>query len=152
MSFATDSERFLARTALGAIALLVAGLVGCGVTVGALAVVGLFGGVAGVLFGALIGTATLPFWIGGLFIVGGPVWAILHHAGYRDRRSAIVAGAVVAGVATPLILWGMASSGRFTVDATGALYVVISILPGAIGGAAAGYSAWRMGYDEARVA
>jgi hypothetical protein len=150
MSFATDSGRLLARAALGAIALLVAGLVGCGATVGALAVVGLFGGVSGVLFGALIGTATLPFWVGGLFVVGGPVWAVLHRMGYRDRRSAIIAGAVVAGAATPLILWGLFSDGRFTVDMSGASYVLISMLPGALGGAAAGYAAWRMGYDEPR--
>lgn len=70
--------------------------------------------------------------------------------GYRDRRSAIVAGAVVAGAATPLILWGMASDGRFTVDMSGASHVLISMLPGAVGGTAAGYAAWRMGYDGAR--
>ncbi|MDQ8028743.1 MAG: hypothetical protein REJ23_08440 [Brevundimonas sp.] len=152
MSLATDSRRFLARAGLGAISLFAAGLVGCGAAIGALAVVGLTGGVPGALFGALIGVVTLPFWIGGLFVVGGPVWVVLHRAGYRDCRSAIIAGAVVAGVATPLILWGMASSGHFTVDAAGALYVIVSSLPGAVGGAAAGYTAWRVGYDEARVA
>ncbi|HEY0926442.1 hypothetical protein [Brevundimonas sp.] len=150
MSVAADSRRFLARAGLGAIALFVAGVVGCGAATGVMAVIGLFGSVPGVLFGALIGVATLPFWVGGLFIVGGPVWAVLHRMGYRDRRSAIIAGAVVAGVATPLILWGVFSDGRFTVDMGSALHVLASALPGAVGGAAAGYTAWRMGYDEAR--
>lgn len=150
MSFAADSRRFVAGAGLGAIALFVAGLVGCGAAMAVLAVVGLFGGMPGLLFGALVGVATLPFWIGGLFVVGGPVWAVLHRMGYRDRRSAVIAGAVVAGFATPLILWGMASGGRFTVDMDGAVYVLGSMLPGTVGGAAAGYTAWRLGYDEAR--
>lgn len=150
MSFAVESGRLLARAGLGAIALLVAGLVGCGAAMAMLGVVGLFGGASGVLFGVLIGLATLPFWIGGLFIVGGPVWAVLHRMGYRDRRTAVTAGALVAGIATPLILWGMFSDGRFTVDVSGASFVLISMLLGSVGGAAAGYAVWRMGYDEAR--
>lgn len=63
MSVAADSRRSLARAGLGAIALFVAGVVGCGAATGMMAVIGLFGGVPGVMFGALIGTATLPFWV-----------------------------------------------------------------------------------------
>lgn len=145
----TDTiRRGLARAGLGIIALLAASITGCAAASVALGVVGLFAGLGGLGLGLMIGMATLPFWVGGLFLVGGPVWAVLHRARRRDRLTAIVVGGGVAAVATPFTLWAFATDMSFTVDPNAAGVVLLSGLPAAVGGAAAGFTAWRLGYDE----
>src|SRR5688572_11135417 len=58
---------------------------------------------SGPAMGALLGLAAAPFWFVGSILVGGPIWALLHRAGRRDRRTALLAGALAAGVAVPLV-------------------------------------------------
>lgn len=140
----------LARIGVSVIALLVAAITGCGVASVALAVIGLLLGLGGFGLGILIGLMTLPFWIGGLFLIGGPLWAVLHRAGRRDRVIALVAGGIAAAIFAPLILWALATDLRFYVDRDSVGLILLAGLPAAAGGAMAGFTVWRVGYDEKR--
>jgi hypothetical protein len=144
-------RRGLAQGGLGVIALLAASITGCAAASVLLGAVGLFAGLGGLGLGLMIGMATLPFWVGGLFLVGGPVWAVLHWARRRDRLTAVVVGGGVAAVATPFTLWAFATGLSFTVDPNAVGIVLLSALPAAVGGAAAGFTAWRLAYDDGQV-
>lgn len=67
----------------------------------------------------------------GLFVIGLPVWAILHGLGFRTRVSAVVAGAVVAS-ATAAVL--MLTASGWSDLTTGVWAAALLALPGAAAG------------------
>jgi len=129
-------------------ALLSAGFAGWGAATLALAAFGAIAGLSGIVMGLLIGLMILPFWVGGLFVLGGPLWAVLHWKGRRDRRTAVIAGALCAAVVAPLMIWAMFTDLRFTLGLAGAGSLLLTAIPAGIGGGTAGLAAWHVGYAE----
>ena len=89
--------------------------------------------------GFLIGAIAFPFWLIGAFVVGPPLWAALHFSGLRDRRTAVVTGALAGSVGVPVVLWLTLSP-----DALASV-AALSAIAG-ISGAAAGEAIYRMAY------
>ena len=77
----------------------------------------------------------------GLFLLGLPAWAVLHRLGWRGRRTAVVAGAVLAGAAAGGL--ALALNGPVGGSAGFAAWMV---LPGAV----AGWTLHRIAYGKTR--
>ena len=95
--------------------------------------------------GFLVGAVAFPFWLIGAFVVGSPLWAALHFSGLRDRRTAVIAGALTGSVGLAVVLWVMLSP-----DALASV-AVLSAVAG-ISGAVAGEAIHRMAYRSGNFA
>lgn len=91
--------------------------------------------------GFLIGAVAFPFWLIGAFVVGPPLWAALHFSGLRDRRTAIVTGAIAGGVGAPVVLW-------LTLNPDAPASVAVLSAVAGISGAVAGEAIYRMAYHS----
>jgi hypothetical protein len=102
--------------------------------------------------GWLVGIIAFPFWLLGAFVVGPPLWAALHIARLRGRRTAHAVGALTGGVAVPVVLWLMNGGGSPTLspDSVGGL-AMLSAVAG-ISGAVAGEALHRLTYRSGEVA
>lgn len=107
------------------------------------------------------------FFAGGLFLVGGPVWALLHRLGLRRWFYAVGLGAVLGSAAYVIYgLWNQQwvglmlisflteefggitySNGGLTNDGWEALYRGVIII--AVAGVVAGLTIWRVAYRRA---
>lgn len=125
------------RSALAALALITAVLAAWAAGGAASALKGLIGGPEGLVFGLVVGLAMLPFWIGGVCLVGGPLWLALHLSGRRDRETAMIFGALAAAFGGPAVL--ILLSG----DAADPNILLLAP-PAAISGAVLGYAVWLL--------
>lgn len=132
-----------ARMIFAAISLFTAGLAGWGgFTLTAVLLASMSGGY-GMVVGLAAGIVSFPFWLGGVFIVGGPIWIAMRRWGRETRRAAQVAGAVAAAVCGPLLGWAFLTDMAVTFD-FGALFLAGLAVPAAIGGATAGHVFWNL--------
>ena len=92
--------------------------------------------------GFLVGAVAFPFWLMGAFVVGPPLWAALHFSGLRDRRTAVIAGALAGSGGVAVVLWVMLSP-----DALASVAVLSAVagISGAVAGEAIHQLAYRSG-------
>ena len=141
--------RAIARLFYAALILLGAGMIAGGVMLAMLVVVDLvmvlinapnqFRG------GFLVGMVAFPFWLIGAVVVGPPLWAALHFSRLRDRRTAVIAGALAGGVGLLVVLWLTLSP-----DAPASV-VALCVIAG-ISGGVAGEAIHRMAYRSGEAA
>ena len=132
-----------------ALILLAAGLIAGGVMVVLLGVIDVIMALAGAPMayrgGWLVGIVAFPFWLIGAFVVGPPLWAVLHLSGLRDRTTAVVTGVFAGGVAVPVVLW-------LTLNPDAATSVAALSAVGGISGAVAGEAIHRLAYRSGETA
>ena len=92
--------------------------------------------------GLLIGAVAFPFWLIGAFVVGPPLWAALHFSGLRDRRTAVIAGALAGSGGVAVVLWVMLNPGAL---ASVAVLAAVAGISGAVAGQAIHHMAYRPG-------
>lgn len=97
----------------------------------------------------LIAMLALPIWFVATLLVGGPVWAVFHSSGQRDRRTAVTAGSGLAAVAVPLFIWVMilAASPQGS-NPSAAIVLIVLALMGGMSGAIAGNALWLVAYSR----
>ncbi len=147
-------RRVLVRLIYAALILLAAGMVGGGAMLVLLIVVDAFVAVGAAFnadfgtFGAglLVGVVAFPFWLIGAFVVGPPLWAALHLARLRGRRTALIAGALAGAVAVPLALWMLNGCGAPLLSPESFAGVAMLSAIAGISGAGAGEAIRRMAY------
>ncbi|AYV44892.1 hypothetical protein CFHF_07215 [Caulobacter flavus] len=104
------------RTSAGAVlaAIIVGAAVGSVLVSGWLFVPSLFGELPELapLVAAAGFVVAAPLWVGGLLLVGLPVWTVLHLCGARSRWIGTAAGAVLSlpALVPGLVVWGSALS------------------------------------------
>lgn len=132
-----------------AVILLAAGLVAGGVMLVLLTIGDVLMALAGASNrfrgGVLTGMIAFPFWLAGAFVVGPPLWAALHASGLRQRRTAVIAGALTGTVAVPVVLWVMNGGGSSSLGPDLGALAVLSAVAG-ISGAVAGETIHRLAY------
>lgn len=96
--------------------------------------------------GFLVGMVAFPFWLIGAFVVGPPLWAALHLARLRGRRTAVIAGALAGGAGVPVVLWLLNGGGAPTLGPETTVSVAVLSAIAAISGAVAGEALHRLAY------
>ncbi len=137
------------RLVRAALILLTSGIVAGGVMLAILFVIDLIMMLVGAPMqfrgGVLVGMVAFPFWLIGACVVGPPLWAALHFSHVRDRRTAVVAGAVAGSIGVLVGLWLTLSP-----DALASVAVLSAV--GGISGAVAGEAIHRMAYRSGDIA
>jgi hypothetical protein len=115
--------RVITRLVYAALILLAAGMIGGGVMMVVLiaaevilAPFTLANGFNGFGASALVGFVAFPFWLVGAFVVGPPLWAVLHFARLTGRRSAAIAGVLTGSLSVPTVLWMLDGGGVPTIS------------------------------------
>jgi len=138
--------RAVVRLVCAAFILLAAGMIAGGVMLAMLVVVDLIMVLvdAPMQFrgGYLFGMIAFPFWLIGALVVGPPLWAALHFSRLRDRRTAVIAGALAGGAGLLVVLW---LTLRPDAPASVAALCVIAAISGAVAGEAIHRMAYRSG-------
>lgn len=141
--------RAVVRLVYAALILLAAGMIAGGLMLAMLTVVDVFMAIvdAPMQFrgGVLVGIVAFPFWLIGALVVGPPLWAALHFSRLRDRRTAVIAGALAGSAGVAALLWLTLSP-----DAPASVAVLCAI--GGVSGAVAGEAIHRMAYRSGDVA
>ena len=102
--------------------------------------------------GSLVGIVAVPFWFAGAVVVGPPLWAALHFARLRGRRTAIVAGALAGGVATPTVLWMTSGGGAPSLNADSLVGLIVLSAVAGVSGAVAGETIHSLAYRSGETA
>lgn len=135
--------RALVRLVCAAVILLTAGMIAGGVMLVLLGVGDLFMLLVNApnqfRGGFLIGAIAFPFWLIGAFVVGPPLWAALHLSRLRDRRTAVITGALAGSAGVPVVLW-------LTLNPDAPTSIAVLSAVAGISGAVAGEAIHRMAY------
>lgn len=102
--------------------------------------------------GSLVGIAAVPFWLAGAVVVGPPLWAALHFARLRGRRTAIVVGALAGSIATPTVLWMMSGGGAPSLSADSLVGLIVLSAVAGVSGAVAGETIHSLAYRSGEIA
>ena len=121
----------------------------------ALALAGLFGGIAFLVLGGLAagwiglfaGVIALPFWILGGVVLGGPLWLSARHAWPADARTAMLCGAILAGIAAPIAAMTVLRL-QPVFDENVAQFAVLISFGSFLAGGAAGFALWKLAYRD----
>lgn len=142
--------RSAVRSLYAALILLAAGISGSAVMFALLGVLDVISAIIGVPSqfrgGALVGIVAIPFWLAGALVVGPPLWGFLHAIRLRDRRTALTAGAVAAGLGVPLSFWILGGGGVPSISAATAGSIALLSGVAAISGVAAGETIHSLAY------
>lgn len=151
--------RAITRLVYAALILLAAGMIGGGVMMVLLIAAELVllpftitSGFSGFGASALVGFAAFPFWLIGAFVVGPPLWAVLHFARLTGRRSAVIAGLLTGSLSIPAVLWLLGGGGAPTISPGQAAVVALLSAIGGIAGAVAGEAVRRLAYSPGEIA
>ena len=143
-------SRAFRRLGYAALILLAAGMIAGGVMLVLLIVVDLFMAVAAAPMqfrgGFLVGIVAFPVWLIGTIVVGSPLWAALHLARLRGRRTAVIAGALAGCVGLPVVLWLLNGGGAPTLSPDTTVSVAVLSAIAGISGAVAGEAIHRLAY------
>lgn len=131
--------------------LLCGAFAGWGASTGAMALFGAVIGAPGLMGGALLGVLTLPFWFAGLLFLGGPAWAGLYLVRRTGPKTATAAGAVLAFIATPIVMGVLFDGSVFLFDSDAFGLMLLISAPISVGGATAGFTTWWIAYDGGRL-